>query len=279
MEENNNVNLELEPLVFTRYLYSKEEVERSLFLALLEHKWKEALFWGYELYYSGYQIYIMNFVMNIYNEIYATKNSTQFASFITGAFEEWLQDQSKDYLLGTMIWNMALREYCIQNFLEKYCEHKTIINQDYVVETPKKNIKIVLCQDDITDYTTIHDVPPYRILQRACKYAIHKEFQEFFITATPEYTEEYYNDWLYYSYSCPLWKQRIDEYDGIIVHMTKTVYIPKDKQDEFYENYDYQPDEQPKEVQEKSIGNGNINQLSIHDFISRYGKHLVSVIT
>jgi hypothetical protein len=68
MEENNNVNIELEPLVFTRYLYSKEEVERSLFLALLEHQWKEALFWGYELYYSGYQMYIMNFAMNIYNE-------------------------------------------------------------------------------------------------------------------------------------------------------------------------------------------------------------------
>ena len=38
---------------FTRYLYLKEEVEVALLVSLLNKDKERALFWAYELYYSG----------------------------------------------------------------------------------------------------------------------------------------------------------------------------------------------------------------------------------
>jgi hypothetical protein len=41
------------PWFLTRYLYNKSEVEISFTKSLFDRKPDDALFWGYELYYSG----------------------------------------------------------------------------------------------------------------------------------------------------------------------------------------------------------------------------------
>jgi hypothetical protein len=41
-------------VVLTRYLYNKSEVEISFTKSLFDRKPDDALFWGYELYYSGF---------------------------------------------------------------------------------------------------------------------------------------------------------------------------------------------------------------------------------
>ena len=46
--------ISVEPIIFTRYLYNKTEVKQSLFIALLNRKRDEAMFWAYELYFSGF---------------------------------------------------------------------------------------------------------------------------------------------------------------------------------------------------------------------------------
>ena len=40
-------------MILTRYLYKKSQVEYSLFISLLNRDCNEALFWTYELYFSG----------------------------------------------------------------------------------------------------------------------------------------------------------------------------------------------------------------------------------
>ena len=54
--------------IFTRYLYEKEEVEIHLLLSLLYKKQEDALFWAYELFYSGFEIHLLQYLLKIYLE-------------------------------------------------------------------------------------------------------------------------------------------------------------------------------------------------------------------
>ena len=52
-------------IVLSRYLYSIADVQQSLFLSILEHNTEQALFWGYELYFSGFQEEAFDYLMDI----------------------------------------------------------------------------------------------------------------------------------------------------------------------------------------------------------------------
>ena len=63
------------------------------------------------------------------------------------------------------------------------------------------------------------------------------------------------DNWLYYASKSPIWEKRITKYNGIIDTKTKTVeFIDENDESRFREKYDYEPDEQSKEIQQKSIG-------------------------
>jgi len=60
--------------------------------------------------------------------------------------------------------------------------------------------------------------------------------------------------WDYFAYNTPLWKKRIENCNGIINDKTYELIFKNDDDNEaFYEKYNYEPDEQSKEVQERSI--------------------------
>ena len=59
--------------VFTRYLYEKEEVKLALLFALLNKK-DDAIFWAYELYYSGFSDELVELLWKMYYDFYATLN-------------------------------------------------------------------------------------------------------------------------------------------------------------------------------------------------------------
>jgi hypothetical protein len=58
-------------IVLTRYLYNKPDVLRSLRWALFSQETEEALFWAYEIYYSGFEEEIMGFLYNIGKDYYS----------------------------------------------------------------------------------------------------------------------------------------------------------------------------------------------------------------
>jgi hypothetical protein len=59
--------------------------------------------------------------------------------------------------------------------------------------------------------------------------------------------------WEYYAYNSPLWKLRFDKYNITINDEKKRLTFDMDDEaEEFYELYNYEPDEESKEVQEKS---------------------------
>jgi hypothetical protein len=57
-------------IILTRYLYVKDEVLFSLWKSILLKNIDEALFWGYELYYSGFQEETFVLLMKLYYEFY-----------------------------------------------------------------------------------------------------------------------------------------------------------------------------------------------------------------
>ena len=64
----------------------------------------------------------------------------------------------------------------------------------------------------------------------------------------------YIYHWEYYAYNCPLWKSRIEKYQGKPNKKTRTIEFPTEEQEEqFYENYDYNHDEESFETQNKSV--------------------------
>ena len=71
MDANMNTNTHFE---FTRYLYEKEEVKIALITCVLDKKVEEALFWAYELFYSGFTCELYELFWKMYYDFYATMN-------------------------------------------------------------------------------------------------------------------------------------------------------------------------------------------------------------
>ena len=71
MDANMNTNTNFE---FTRYLYEKEEVKIALITCVLDKKVEEALFWAYELFYSGFTCELYELFWKMYYDFYATMN-------------------------------------------------------------------------------------------------------------------------------------------------------------------------------------------------------------
>jgi hypothetical protein len=60
--------------------------------------------------------------------------------------------------------------------------------------------------------------------------------------------------WDYFVYNTPLWQQRIKNCNGIVDDKKyELVFKNDDDHEAFYERFNYEPDEQSKEIQEKSI--------------------------
>ena len=73
MEPKNNQDI-MQEEPFTRYLYPKIYVKISLLISLLNHNYDESLFWTYELYYSGFEDEIFDYIFKI-SSIISAKQS------------------------------------------------------------------------------------------------------------------------------------------------------------------------------------------------------------
>lgn len=106
-------------IIFTRYLYIKQEVKLALLASLLNKK-EDALFWAYELYYSGFVYELFETLFKIYYDFYAMLNE---------AFETYLLKKTKDILknyntsnkddkaIGSIIMNFLNRPFNVDVFM------------------------------------------------------------------------------------------------------------------------------------------------------------------
>jgi hypothetical protein len=264
---NTYTSVEENHVIFTRYLYDKYSVSCSFILSLLDNQIDQSLFWGYELYYSGFTSETMDMVMYIY-EVFYKKHNPAFTKFIREKMNEWKLDNSKHCLLATIIRNMLnLQSYYSNENLE----------QSMVV---KKPIKIIYLDKDIAKYKTkeYYDDnmrPNWRFLSKVCMYPIynieHHPYSDLFDTNSNKKISEkiigikptnkwvllqlWLYHWEYYSAKSPIWKNRIEDNGGILNHETKQIHFNSDEVlEKYYEKYGYEPDEQSNETERMCIG-------------------------
>lgn len=80
----------MQPLILTRFLYAKDEVELSLMMALLKNEDLQIIYyWAYELYYSGFAIF--DLLLKIYLDCYYEKQP-YLLSYIRKKQQLWKAD-------------------------------------------------------------------------------------------------------------------------------------------------------------------------------------------
>jgi hypothetical protein len=265
--ESDDEPCEFTELILTRYLYSKIDVKQSLLLALLEHQTEEAMFWAYELYYSGFQQDCFDYVSNIYEEIYSFDNPGLRLPF-QKTIRAWNLDQSLDWNLGTIIMTLSARNYSLNYFLKGYF-NMDCVNQ----ENPesKNNLIIYLKEKNIEKYKTVVVDRPWMYLRTACKYTIRKEANDIFKYVKVS-KSDLIDNWLYYCKETPFWVDKIIECDGEIDDDNKKIcFANEELEEQFYDAWNIEPDEQPLEIIERCIGKSDALQISLIEFAKKYG--------
>ena len=62
----------------------------------------------------------------------------------------------------------------------------------------------------------------------------------------------YFRNWIVGVYQTPIWRERLKEYGKWLEDTF--IFSDEDKEEEFYNQWNYEPDEQPKEIQDRCIG-------------------------
>lgn len=112
-------------LVFTRYLYVKEEVRIALLVSIL-NKREDAVFWAYELYYSGFKCELFNLFWKVYYDYFATLNP-DYESYLLKIHKEFMStvdDEDFDItMIASIVKDLLFRPFNADVFfLRNICE-------------------------------------------------------------------------------------------------------------------------------------------------------------
>ena len=124
-----------------------------------------------------------------------------------------------------------------------------------------KNLYIVVEPEEIVMYETIlssDKIPAYRILELGRLYEIDSDnyLSLFHLKREKlDIRDALLNNWLYYTLDTPFWREKINQNNGIISNEERLIYFNEDTDDfdNFLGKYNFEPDEQKKIVQDKSV--------------------------
>jgi len=102
-------------LAFSRYLYPKDEIEVNILINLLKRNEEQALFWGYELYHSGFHKDFVDLIWKIYYLFYSTINPS-FDKFLATKMNQVELDERN---IGIVIKNFIIRRSNMDVFMVK----------------------------------------------------------------------------------------------------------------------------------------------------------------
>lgn len=112
-------------LVFTRYLYIKEEVRISLLISIL-NKSEDAIFWAFELYYSGFKNELFNLIWKIYYDFFYSLNPA-YESYLLKKQKDLFKDNNnkiQDIIISSIIQDLLFRPFNTDIFmLRNICEN------------------------------------------------------------------------------------------------------------------------------------------------------------
>jgi hypothetical protein len=264
-------------ITLTRYLYIKEEVMISLTISILEKNREEALFWAYELYWSGFQEETFEFLMSFYIEMFESLNP-RLKTFLKTQVDSWKQDQTKHWTLGTIVRNLAdkSRKFQVDTFALK-------LSPTHDSKIKDHRFYIELCDDDIKQYDTVSPIQgelPRFTLGKVCRFSSRKEYNEIFGTGHKDVLQKDILDastmkWDYYASFSPAWKERIEDHNGRTDDVAKRIiFDDDDDQEEFYDRYGYEPDEQRLDLLSKITHVNPVVQMNLREFCIMFGATL-----
>ena len=135
-------------LVFTRYLYIKDEVKSALLISIL-NKSDDAIFWAYELYYSGNKNELYAFIWQIYYDFFATLNPS-FAAYLSKKLSNIVILEVR--LISSIIQNLIIRAYNTDVFLLRTISEQfisaTVLEVESKSEAEAKNVEVFLLNQD-----------------------------------------------------------------------------------------------------------------------------------
>lgn len=112
-------------MILTRYLYVKEEVMTSMLTSFLETDLDSALYWAYELYFSGYEQETMVHLQKIYYYLFACQNPDLEEYII-----QKMKHCNKPHIIHDIVQTMILRPFDTDVLLL----HRIATYLDYEVE-------------------------------------------------------------------------------------------------------------------------------------------------
>ena len=231
-----NAGSPIKDIVFTRRLYLKQGVIASLKKAIEIGHIENALFWGFELYTTGFEDEVINILCDHAVEIFGKKST--FVIFAEKKKKENKKNREPTALV-TLIKNM-ISEY-------KKKRNNKIESKRFLAAKPEET------ETYMTNIHDIKDVPHYRKLRHLCTCQI----ESIYLTndEQSELLDIFRNDWLKYAAKTPLWRTRIENLEGSIRQEDGVVIFPDDDlYESFLQTYGYEPDEQGVDIYEKCLG-------------------------
>lgn len=150
-----------------------------------------------------------------------------------------------------------------------------------------KNIYITIDDDNIIKYTNVtssmcknindRTLPPYKVLSKVQLNKIDESKCLSLFCLKRENIDKYelFEHWLYFASFSPLWKKRIEKYNGEIFHENKkVVFHDEDLEEDFFNKYDMELDEQSREIQD-SIMCSILKKKNFRDLYLQHNKNSI----
>ena len=144
-----------------------------------------------------------------------------------------------------------------KEFKKRRVTRKKLI-KDNVVD---KVLQINEIEEEVNNYEVLSITRMYFVLVSIGKYKLERYNFD-------NYKKVYWYNWRYYAYRTPIWRNRFDKYKIKVDDKNKDiVFLDEDEEEEFCKMYDYEPDEQSLEVQNRSLI--EIKRLSNVDMLEK----------
>ena len=239
-------------MILTRYLYPKTNVEYSLIIALFQENHEQAHFWAYELYFSGFKQQVLRGLLLIFEEYFVDSvRKTKITNYLHKKINEQ-QASRKDFIVATVVENIIRCQINVEKIARDFPGFQwSDCSRILASQTETRLLYIVYKDADIQKHKNILLIATksWKLPSKVCLYTCLRE------PGSPELNIKDYDEWVFHASGSPLWKSRIQKYDGMVDYEQKTVRFSNDERKEaFYNLYNLEPDEQPLIVQKRWFG-------------------------
>lgn len=142
-DESFSIDLPLSNIVLTRYLYLKDEVKLAFLVSLL-NKSDDAIFWAYELYYSGFKMEFFDYIWTIYYDFFATLNPS-FEQYLNKMlnFDKKGKEEETDKLVSAIVQDLLIRPFNTDIFFLRTICRLFEIECSFISSTNTGSIKML----------------------------------------------------------------------------------------------------------------------------------------